>query len=258
MTGAPRRRRHGRRGVTRAARGVAGRAASASSSLSWTPPKPPLLMHSTWSPGRAAATMRATSSSIVGGDDRACAPSGASACGGVPAEAAAVAEREVGLLERPRQLRLHRAELHRVRARLEHGEDARRADLAAQAVDGGAHRRRVVREVVVDRDRRRRSPRSSSRRLTFWKLAERRAPRPRGDADVLGGGDRGERVELVVLAEQRPLDARDLQAAAQHVEGVRLAARAQRAGRFLARAEALHLAPAAPREHALQRSRRAR
>ena len=73
------------------------------------------------------------------------------------------------------------------------------------------------------------------------------------DADVLGGGDRGERVELVVLAEQRPLDARDLQAAAQDVERVRLAARAQHAGRFLAAAEALHLAPAAHREDALER-----
>ena len=38
-------------------------APSASSSLRCTPPNAPLLMHSTWSPGRAAATTRRTSSS---------------------------------------------------------------------------------------------------------------------------------------------------------------------------------------------------
>jgi hypothetical protein len=32
------------------------RGSRAFSSLAWMPPKPPLLMHSTWSPGRAAAT----------------------------------------------------------------------------------------------------------------------------------------------------------------------------------------------------------
>src|SRR5450432_2974414 len=40
-------------------------APSADRSFACTPPKLPLLMHSTWSPGRAAATMRATSSSMV-------------------------------------------------------------------------------------------------------------------------------------------------------------------------------------------------
>src|SRR6185369_543517 len=62
-----------------------------------------------------------------------------------------------------------------------------------------------------------------------------------------------QRVELVVLAEERPLDAGDLEAAAQHVERVRLAARAQHSGRLLPAAEALHLAPAAHREDALER-----
>src|ERR1019366_10390311 len=61
-----------RRGARRRAHaavraGLAGRdAASAASSFAWTPPKLPLLMHSTWSPGRAAAMICATSSSIVG------------------------------------------------------------------------------------------------------------------------------------------------------------------------------------------------
>ncbi len=70
---------------------------------------------------------------------------------------------------------------------------------------------------------------------------------------MLGGADRRQRVHLVVLAEQLPLDPGDLQAAAKHVEGVRLAARAQHAGLFLPAAEALHAAPAAHRQHPLQR-----
>ena len=86
---------------------------------------------------------------------------------------------------------------------------------------------------------------------------QRRRGHFRVDAHVFGGGERRQRVELIVLAEQRPLDARDLQAAAQHVERVRFAAGAQGARLFLARAEALHLAPAAALEHASQRSPRA-
>ena len=137
------RRRSRRLAPSRAAR----RAAPGPSSLACTPPKPPLLMHSTWSPGRAAATMRATSSSMCRRRRRA--RRAAQRLGRVPAEAAAVAERQVGLLERPGQLRLHRAELHRVRARLEDGEDAcarrpcgagRRAWCASPS--GGARSRR--------------------------------------------------------------------------------------------------------------------
>ena len=54
------------------------RACSASSSLSWMPPKPPLLMHTTWSPGRAACTMAATKVSTLSATF-ALAPSGDSA-----------------------------------------------------------------------------------------------------------------------------------------------------------------------------------
>ena len=70
---------------------------------------------------------------------------------------------------------------------------------------------------------------------------------------MLGGADRGQRVHLVVFADQRPLDATDLQRAAQHVEGVRLAACAQGARLLAQRTEAHHLAPAAARQHPLQR-----
>src|SRR6516225_236250 len=52
--------------------------ANASSSLPWMPPKPPLLMHSTWSPGLATLTTADTSPPMVS-QTCACSPSGASA-----------------------------------------------------------------------------------------------------------------------------------------------------------------------------------
>ena len=55
---------------------------------------------------------------------------------------------------------------------------------------------------------------------------------------MLGRGDRREGILLVVLADERPVDPADLQAAAQHVEGMRLAARAPHARRVHARAAA--------------------
>ena len=169
-----------------------------------------------------------------------------------PAVVALQAEAQVGFFQRPGQLRLHRAQLHGVGARLEHRQDALQPHLAAQSVDGAAHRGGVVREVVVDLDAAA-SPRSSRRRRTFSKPASA-APAASGATPTCSAAANGrQRVELVVLAQQRPVDAGDLQAAAQHVEGMRLAARAQAAGFFLARAEALHLAPAAARQHALQR-----
>ncbi len=115
------------------------------------------------------------------------------------------------------------------------------AHLAAQAVDGGADGGGVVGEVVVDLD-------AADLAAQFQPAAhvlERGQRLARGlgvHAHVFGRGDGRQRVELVVLAEQGPVDAGDLQAAAQHVEGMRFAAGAQRAGRFLAGAE-----PHAPR-----------
>jgi hypothetical protein len=56
------------------------------------------------------------------------------------------------MLQRLRQCTAVRAELHRVGARLQHRDQARRADLAAQTIDGGFNRGGVVREVVIYRN----------------------------------------------------------------------------------------------------------
>ena len=251
--------------VTASGRRSQRRACSAASSLPWMPPKPPLLMHQHMV-ARARRAHDVLDQLVDAVGHHRLRAHRRQRRGGVPAVVALQAERQVGLFQRPRQLGLHRAELHGVGARLEHRQDAlrRRAgrrdvvvDLAAQAGDRGVHRRRVVREVVVDLD-------AAGLAAQLEPAAHVLEARQRGGADfgvdahVLGRRQRGQRVELVVLAQQRPLDACDLQAAAQHVEGVGLAARAQRAGLLLARAEALHLAPAAALEHARQRLLRAR
>ncbi len=113
------------------------------------PPKPPLLMTSTWSPSRASATMAATSASRFS-NTAALSPIGASASAASQPRFGGVAEHLVGASQAARQLGLHGAELHGVRARLQHREDARRADPAAQAFDGGGDRRRMMGEVVID------------------------------------------------------------------------------------------------------------
>jgi hypothetical protein len=141
----------------------------------------------------------------------------------VPTVVALQAEGQIGLFERPRQLCLHRAELHGVRARLEHGQHTRQADALAQAGHRGADGGRVVREVVVHRH----AAGLADQLHAAFDILELRQRRGRGlgrNADMLGRGDRRQRVQLVVLALQRPFDAADLQAAAQHIEGLRLAA----------------------------------
>jgi hypothetical protein len=65
------------------------------------------------------------------------------------------------------------------------------------------------------------------RRRTFWKLCQRRAGRGRIDAHVLGRGDGRQRVELVVLARQRPAHAADGAPALLHLEVRRLAVRGE-------------------------------
>ena len=169
-----------------------------------------------------------------------------------PTVVALQAETEVGFFQRPWQLRLHRAEFHGVGTRLEGRQDARlQADFAAQAVERGAHGSRVVGEVVVDLD-------ATHFATQLHAAAHVLEGRQRGaggvcrHAHMLSGTDGRQRVHLVVLAQQRPFHAAQLQAAAQHVKSLRLAARTQAAGLFSLGAEALHLAPAAARQHAGQ------
>ncbi len=163
-----------------------------------------------------------------------------------------MAEREVRLLQAPRQLRLHRTQLHRVAARLEHRDDPLCADLAAQAVDGRADRRRVMGEVVVDRDAVHRAAHFHAA-LDVAKFAQCARRAFRRDADMVGRGDRRQRIELVVHAAQVPVDPRHGLPALEHVEGVGLALRRKIAHR---RTERSDFAPAShvqdPRQAFLQ------
>ena len=221
---------------------------------SWMPPKPPLLMQTMWSPGRAAASTCATSASMVR-RPAARAPIGASAARGVPVQAAAVAEREVGRFQAPGQLRRHGAQLHGVAARLEHRQDALALlaialELAAQAVERGADGGGVVGEVVVDGDPppRAHAPRTSMRRRRSEAAQGPRPPRRR-HADMLRGGDRGQRIHLVVHA-VRPHSTRPTGCAALSTSKASCAPRGAASRR--GRAEARQLAPAALRQHARQ------
>ena len=165
----------------------------------------------------------------------------------VPAQPAGMAERQVGLLQAPGQLRLHRAQLHGVAARLEHRQDALRADLPAQAVDGGADRGGVVGEVVVDGDAAGHAAHFHAP-LDVAELAQRRRRRGRRHAHVLGRGDGGQRIELVVHAAHLPVHAAPTRwPCSSTSKSARLAFGAEVAD---GRAEAAHLAPAALVQHA--------
>ena len=116
------------------------------------PPKPPLLIISTWSPGRASATQLADQFVEVvehvrlGAQRR-------ERLGGVPAEVGAVAVDQVGVGEAARAAALSSTPSFMV---LERGSSTARmravADLAPQAFERGGDRGGVVGEVVVDGD----------------------------------------------------------------------------------------------------------
>jgi hypothetical protein len=103
----------------------AARAESAASSLSWMPPKLPLLMHTTWSPGCGHHAPRRRPAR------RPCRPPRRSDPRAPRRRVHSIRSRPAGRrsrsarFQRPGQLGLHRAQLHGVRTRLEHGQDAR-------------------------------------------------------------------------------------------------------------------------------------
>src|SRR5512139_383743 len=169
--------------------------------------------------------------------------------GGVPAEVGAVAVDEVGTREAGGQLRFHDAELHGVGARFQYGEDARLADLAAQAFDGGRDRGGVVGEVVVDGDAVHRAA-DFHAALDVLEAGQGIDRGGGGNAGVTRGSDRGERVHAVVLADQFPLHAALQRAVEEDVEaavGIRFAGGPARGG-----TEALDRRPAAALEHAVE------
>jgi hypothetical protein len=85
-------------------------------------------------------------------DHSTCRPVGVKKLRRVPTQPDRVEIRPVGLREACRQRLLHPPDSHRVRARLEHGKNACVAYLRPQSFERDADRRRVMREVVIDRD----------------------------------------------------------------------------------------------------------
>lgn len=70
----------------------------------------------------------------------------------IPTQLPGITEHGVGLDQAAGQLFVHHAEFHGVGTRLQHRQNARGSKLLAQALQRDADRRRVVREIVEDRD----------------------------------------------------------------------------------------------------------
>ena len=108
----------------------------------------------------------------------------------------------------------------------------------------------MVGEIVVHRDAADRAAQLEAAAHVREDASARRCPG--GDAGVLGRGDRGERVELVVFAEPRHSTRAILRLPRSTSKA--MGRRARSARRLLAGAEAHHLAPA-PLQHAPSASR---
>ena len=223
----------------------------------WMPPNDPLLMQRMWSPG--PCRLRNLQDQFVDGAGHPCLGAHRGQhfdC--IPAEAAGVAKGEVGLLQGPGQLALHAAQLHGVAARLEHRQDpaprrqtrCRRpaGELAPKTVDGGADRRGMVCEIVIDRDAADGAAHFHAA-LDVKEIVQRLGRHMGRYARVLGGRDRCQRIELVVHPRELPVDLPDRQPALENLETVRLTPRRKVAH---GGAETADLAPAAQVQDARQ------
>ena len=176
------------------------------------PPKPPLLMHTTWSPGRAAwviwlpawqcrGPFGALAWAHPAGPGRQRRPSPAGGGGKTPGRRAPA----------PRAAGFHGAQFHGVAAGLKHRQDApwfpaagrRPSSVVRSAVGGGQSRRtRQCRAPC------RAAPCGASRSGT----GPARQPPRRVPPHVVGSGNGGQGIELVVHACQRHSTARHLAA----------------------------------------------
>ena len=133
---------------------------------------------------------------------------GRKGCFGIPVQATRMAKGQIGFFQTPGQLRFHGAQLHGVAARLKDRQDAGGAYLAAQAIDGGADRGGVMGKVVVDGDA---APFEWNGAAHFhaafdvFKGGQGLRRHGWGHAHMLGSGDGGQCVELVVHAADGPL-----------------------------------------------------
>ena len=168
---------------------------------------------------------------------------------GVPVQAGGVAKHQVGGFQRPGQLAFHGAQFHRVAAGLKHRQDAcLGSQAAAQAVERGAQSRGVVGKVVIHGNAAHRAAQLHAA-LHVLKLAQRCSRHGGFHPRVVGSGNGGQGIELVVHTCQRPFHPRHLAALVQHIKGLWITLGAEVAHRC---AKAAHLAPAAGVQHAGQ------
>ena len=160
----------------------------------------------------------------------------------------------VGAGERRRERVAVHPHAHGVRARLEHGDDARRAHAAAQAINGGGDGGRVVREVIVDAYAARLARQLHAPRDALEFLQCRQRPRHR-HAGMARRGDGGERVLHVVGTDQLPLHLALGDTALEHLEARVVAAALRRPERLRLRGtrETLERCPAPHGERFAQR-----
>ena len=121
----------------------------------------------------------------------------------IPAKLPGVTENHVGAGKACRQRVLHGAQLHRVRPRLQHRDDARGAHCAPQAFHRGRNGRRMVREIVIDGNASRDSARLEPA-LDAFEFGQRGEPCRGRDSRVPCRRERGKRVQSIVPAELRP------------------------------------------------------
>ena len=160
-------------------------------------------------------------------------------------------EHFIGAAERRRQIVLADAHFHGVRARLQHGENARgTAYFTAQRLQRGEDCRRMMGEIVIHGD-----AVGFAAQLQATAGVDKAAQRVRGirrqHADVTRRGNRHQAVMHIMLADQRPLHFTNLFAVEQHFPLRGVGVQLLRLPVALL-AHQLLLAPAAHRHHLLQ------
>ncbi len=140
---------------------------------------------------------------------------------GIPVQPTRMAKGQVGFFQAPGQLGFHGAKLHRVAAWLENRQDPGLAHLAAQAIDGGANGGGVVGKVVIDGDATSFKWDGAAHFHAAFDIFKRGQCLRRcggAHAHMLGCGDGGQCVELVVQTADGPLHIGHRFSGLKHIE----------------------------------------
>ena len=111
----------------------------------------------------------------------------------IPIHAAGIAEHRIGRLQAARQRGLHRAKLHGIGTRLQHGHNPRAAHFLPQSGNGGFNRGRVVGKIVIHGDAAC-HPFYFHAPFHIFKFAQRGTRLRHRHAGMTRGGNHGQRV----------------------------------------------------------------